>query len=95
VPTACQLEFWPLLLRAARKNTWLPAKLGVKMMARVRVSVLPLALTELPLPPIKHWSLDTLPEPGSTIPEYGPPASPASSTRSTTPEAAPDGTKAT
>jgi len=31
VPSACQSEFWPLLLRAARKNTWLPAKLGVTL----------------------------------------------------------------
>ena len=38
VPDACQFEFWPLLLRAARKNTWFPAKLGEKLMARIRRS---------------------------------------------------------
>jgi hypothetical protein len=62
--------------------TLLPPKLALKPMFKVNVMVVPLPVTEEPVPFTVHWLFDALPVPGnSTLPANGPPASPASSTR--------------
>jgi hypothetical protein len=60
----------------------LPAKLGLNVIAKFRVSVFPLADTELPAALIVHWLLLKLPVDGKAIGDpLAYPPSPASSTK--------------
>lgn len=53
-PTACQPEL-TVVLRAARKKIWLPAKPWLNVIESINVSVFPLAATDAPEPLTVHW----------------------------------------
>src|ERR1017187_1374051 len=57
VPRACHPEFAAVLLPADVYTTLLPQKLALNEMASVRVSVLPLPETKLPVLLMVHWPL--------------------------------------
>src|SRR5437588_4030874 len=80
VPKACHPEFEDASL-AAKYTTLLPAKPGANVMDTLKPRVVPLDETELASAVMLHWLFCTIPPGGTTMPEYGPPASPASSTR--------------
>src|ERR1700674_4661300 len=66
VPSACHPEFNDDLSPAEVYTTLLPAKLAVNVIASVSVRLLPLPLTELPVPLIVHCPFEIEPLPGST-----------------------------